>query len=373
MGFDKLSRREFVKSGSLLTAGLAGSMVFPQAMVNKVYAGVGQKIKIGVIAPSHCALPMVHAKLTGTFQKNGVDAEIHYMPTASSVAMAMIDGKIDVGQLITPVFYAVSLALGPFAKLKTPLVSAQVAGSNGGVLVVGWNSPIRKPEQLKGKIVGVHSPFMVHNLLFNELLSQHGVNPKKDIKLKIIKMNKLIPALEKEKIDAFINPEPLGTFALERGAGKELLTTKKLWKKHPCCLVAMRKDFFEKKPDLAKSIYLSTLNSGSRLNSLITRVDAIVETHEHSAPYSKVPLESMIKAFVPGRSGFDPFPFQSSAKVVLKMMKKNSLLPDNVKIEPIIKETFLSDFSREILSSMPGAKIPASNYRKEKVVGKIMS
>jgi nitrate/nitrite transport system substrate-binding protein len=363
-----ITRRDFIKTTSTLAA--AGTVLGSvPGLTRHVYAAT--KIRIGVIAPSHCALPMVYAFLSNNFRKNGINAEIVYLPDMPDIAKGMLSGDLQVGQLISPVFYAINAGAGPFRGNPTPMVCAQTAGTNGGVLVRAKGSDISMPQDLKGKNVGVHSPLMTHSLLFNTLLTRYDLDPRKDINIRVIQMSELIPALKKGEIDAFINPEPLATLAEVKGAGEEMMLSKNLWFKHPCCLVTMRKDFYDDNRDLAKAVYASTMESGLFLNNAETREEAIGKVHSESGPYGKVPLPGLKKAFQPGRTDFDPFMYQSSGKAVLTMMRKFNILPDSVDIDKMVAEACLSDLSREMLVSV-GGSAPAENSRPEKIVGRVV-
>lgn len=358
-----VSRRKFIKTAAMAaTAAAVGS--FPMRFS---FAAVTKKIRIGVIAPSHCALSMIHASLTGTYKKNGVDAEIVYLPDALDIAKALIKGEIQVGQVMSPVFFAVNAGTGPFKGSATPLVMAQTGGTNGGVLVTGATSGIIQAKDLAGKKIGVHSPLMVHSLLINKLLKKNNIDPEKGVTTRDINMPELIPALAKGDIDAFINPEPLATSAIAKGA-KEVMLTKALWFKHPCCFVSVRKDLYVNDRDTVKALYLSSLESGLLLNRVETRTDALTAVHHGAKPYNQLTLGAMLKAFTPGRTDFDPFPFQSSGRAIIAMMKDSKLMPESVDAPKMVKDTMLSDLSRELLKKL-GDNPPAENSRPEKIVG----
>ncbi|GAB4485066.1 MAG: CmpA/NrtA family ABC transporter substrate-binding protein [Thermodesulfovibrionales bacterium] len=366
---NRLSRREFLKTSSLAAAAACLSSV-PWA--GRVFAASSTTLRIGVIAPSHCALPLVHASLTNAYKKNDVKAEIVYLPDTLDIAKGLNRGELHAGQIISPVFFSMVAGSGPFKGNQTSLVTAQVGGTNGGVLVVGANSGITLPTELAGKSIGVHSPLMVHSLLINMLLKRHGIDPVSGVTRKTITMGKLIPALKSNEIDAFINPEPLGTVAISGGAGKELVLTKNLWFRHPCCLVAVRENFYREEPETVKSFYLSSLESGLILNNVSTRNEALKRIHMDAKPYNAISASAMQKAFTPGRTDFDPFPYQSSGKAVLRMMKESNLLPASVDIDQMTSKTILSDLSRQLLKKL-GDNPPPTNNRQEKIVGEIMA
>lgn len=364
---NKITRREFVKTAS--TAAAAGVLLGEMTGFTR-FVRASTKVSIGVIAPSHCALTMVYAGMNDAFKKNGINAEIVYLPDMPDIAKGLLSGDLQVGQLISPVFFAMHAGAGPFKDKATPMVCAQTAGTNGGVLIKAKDSPIKRVADLKGKNIGVHSPLMVHSLLFNTLLVRYKLNPREDLNIKVIAMNDLIPALKKGEIDAFINPEPLATFSVLQGAGAEMMSTKNLWFQHPCCLVSMRKDFFDSDRELAKAIYASTMESGLYLNDAKTRFDALARVHRDSAIYNKVSLDGLKKAFVPGRSDFQPFIYQSSGRAVLSMMRDAGILPAAVDFDDMVSQTLLSDLSREIMLSV-GGNPPAENSRPEKIVGEV--
>ena len=367
-----MTRRTFIKKTSMITGAACMMGSLPMSGIRKASASGAGKIKIGVIAPSHCALPVLDAYHGGIYKRNGIDVEIVYKPDISDIAAGLMSGDLQAGQLISPVFFAMNAGSGPFKGKATPLVTAQVAGTNGGVLLVAKHSTIKSPKDLKGKKIGVHSPLMVHNLLFNTLLTRHKINPASDLTIKKINMKDLIPALKSGEIDAFINPEPLGTFAKGKGVARELMITKKLWFKHPCCIVSVRRDFYEKDPDMVQALYMSSIESGLMLNNVKTRNTHIDKIHKNSKPYSRFPAKAMKKAFMPGRSDFDPFPYQSSGKAILTMMKEFKMMPASANTDEMVSRAFLSNVSRKLIVSA-GGKAPAKNSRTEKIVGKIVS
>jgi hypothetical protein len=76
---------------------------------------------------------------------------------------------------------------------------------------------------------------------------------------------------------------------------------------------------------------------------------------------------------MPGRSDFDPFPFQSSARVLLDVMKKQGIIDRSIASGQTTRETFLSDFSRQILTELKAPRIPAANNRTEILMNERMA
>jgi len=363
----KFTRRKFVQLGgaALTTLGLTSG--FP----NIVAAIPKHVVKIGVFSPSHCSSPMLYADIAGYYKEQGVTIEIIYVDSMSKLANAIITGDLHFGQLMVPMAIAAHTGSGPFAQKNTPLVSPMWAGTNGGCMVVRDDSNIRLPGDLKGKRIGIHSRYLFHYLIIIELFERYGINPSKDVTLKIINMNDMIHALESDEIDAFINPEPISSAAVARGIGRDFILTKDLWFRHPCCCLATRKSLFENEPTLFKDVVSATLRSALELNETTNRDLRLKMIWDRIPVFQKLPLEVIQSSFTPGRSDFEPFPYQSSAKVVAKLLQKNGLMAETISAEKTVADIFLSDYTRSLMHSINASPIPDSNIKAEWVVGKL--
>lgn len=363
----KFTRRKFVQLGgaALTTLGLTSG--FP----NIVAAIPKHIVKIGVFSPSHCSAPMLYADIAGYYKEHGIAVEIIYADSMSKLANGIINGDLHFGQLMVPLAIAAHTGSGSFAQKNTPLVSPMWAGTNGGCMVVRNDSNIRLPGDLKGKRIGIHSRYLFHYLIIIELFERYGINPSKDVTLKLIDMNNMINALESDEIDAFINPEPISSAAVAKGIGRDFILTKDLWFRHPCCCLTTKRSLFESEPTLFKDVVSSTLRSALELNETTNRKLRLKMIWDRIPVFQELPLEVIQSAFTPGRSDFDPFPYQSSAKVVAKLLQKNGLMSKTISAEKTVADMFLSDYTRSLMHSINASSIPDSNTKAEWVVGRL--
>lgn len=203
-----------------------------------------------------------------------------------------------------------------------------------------------------------------------ELLERHKLEAKKDVAIKIIDMANMITAMKNGEIDAFINAEPLSTAAVAKGIGRDFLLTKDLWFRHPCCCLAAQKSLFSKEKNLFHDFVSATLKSSLELNSPADRQEKLQYVWENTPAYQQLPLQVIQKAFTPGRTDFDPFPYQSSMRIVGKLLQHNALMPKDITYEKVVEEVFLSDYARRALAELKAKQIPATNNRPESVLGK---
>jgi nitrate/nitrite transport system substrate-binding protein len=298
--------------------------------------------------------------------------EIIQVKEMPKIARGVIRGDLHFGQIMVPMTIAAHNGSGPFAKEHVPLVSPMWAGTNGGSMVVRYDSNIRLPSDLKGKRIGIHSRYLFHYLIIIELFERYGINPSKDVTLKIIDMDLMVTALEENEIDAFINPEPLSSAAVEKGLATNFILTKDLWFRHPCCCLTTRKQLFEKEPALFHDFVTATLESSLEIHDPTSRELKLKMIWNRLPQFQQMPFEVIKSSFTPGRTDFEPFPYQSSAKVVAKLLQKNGLLQQDISPEQTALEIFLSDYTRSIMQSINAPYIPPTNNKEELVVGKLL-
>lgn len=88
-------------------------------------------------------------------------------------------------------------------------------------LVVGKDSGIEKPEDLKGKTIA-YVPGTMHHVLLLNVLEMAGLDPEKDVTLTRIDFFDMGQALSDGTIDAFLSGEPYPSQAVMDGYGKIL-------------------------------------------------------------------------------------------------------------------------------------------------------
>ena len=88
-------------------------------------------------------------------------------------------------------------------------------------LVVGKNSGIEKPEDLKGKTIA-YLPGSIHHILLFETLLRAGLDPNKDVTLQRVDFFDMGTALSSGSVDAFCSGEPFPTMAVMQGFGRIL-------------------------------------------------------------------------------------------------------------------------------------------------------
>ena len=368
------TRREFLRkagqSALVLSAASFGDFGAFFKWISESWASTapsGDPVSVGIMAPSHCAAPYAYAAVKEIFAKNGVDARLVYYQNMPQLAQDLISGKIQVGQLISPLFLSVHFKASKFKETGVPLVTPMFTGTNGGALMVSSKSPAMGMGDLGGMTIGSHSKLTIHYLMLMNMIKSQGLSLKEPIKIKILPLKEMVPSLASGEIQGFIMPEPINAVAEAKGAGRLLQLTGDIWPGHPCCLLAATRSFAEKKPADLSAISLSVLEAALFAGPAQNR-EAFIDAIRTLGPYGKMKKELLLKAFAPGRADFDPFPYRSSARTVATMMRKFNLLPERVTL-PEVEESFDTPGARKRFARA-GAEAPQKDYREELIQGK---
>ncbi len=322
--------------------------------------------KVAVVLPSHCALPLVLARAAGIYERQGIDVELVPMASHTDAADSLQQGDVHAAQLAGPLFFALHQGTGPYKDNRTPLVSMQVAGIEGGALLASARTEIQSAGRLKGRKVATGGTHLVQTLLLREALMRAGLDPEKDLELAEMDMADLPAALMRGEADACMALEPYATSAIDSGAGRVISASAQLWHGHPCCYIAVRRETMLVNASKAEAFYSATLQAGARLREAgAQRDDAFAALLNDPA---KLPVDQVREALEAGRAGFDPYPYKSSGEALIRLMKSGGIMDGPVNPARIVSDALLGDRTRMMMGSL-GIAPPASDRRRETVAG----
>lgn len=329
----------------------------------------GRKVRIGVCVPSHCAMPVLWARSQGLYREQGLRVEVVFCEGMPALVEELRRGRIHFAQLITSLALAVHAGSRPFRTL--PLALTQFVGINGGVLAVSSCCEMERLGDLKGRRIGVHSPWMVHSLILGMALRKAGLKMGEDVEVVVVPMSKMPEALKRGEIDAVINPEPLPSFLESQGALRTLFTTRIFWRDHPCCGLVTTAERLRRDRELVEAVTLATTIAGLELQNPVRRKEAIARIHDEVAPYREIPLTVLFEAFRPGRSDFYPFPFRSAGMVLAEEMAIRGQLPRGTEPESLVDGLFQWELAMEVMEKasqrVEGTVVPSGPDRRERL------
>ncbi len=224
--------------------------------------GMKPRLKIGHLQiTDHLILGITKAKLEkGTEAFRYCDIETISMMGWNNIGEAVTNSEIDIAFMLAP--YAMEL-FHSGEKITLILLSHKA----GSIIVANKKANIQKIEDFKGKTVLIPYHLSVHHMLFDQLLTEKGLETGvgKDVVFETVapaQIPEFIKMDEEGDIGGYIVAEPFGTQVVKAGYGTEISLSKDIWPNHPCCVVVVRDEIKEKYPDAINELTVSLVKSG---------------------------------------------------------------------------------------------------------------
>lgn len=380
---DDVSRRNFMK-----LVGSAGALsvlasFFPLDAAKswaKDAAGPLEKsdLKIGFI-PITCATPIIMAQPMGFYDKYGLKGT----QVVKAAGWAMIrdwaaSDQVDCAHMLSPM--PLALTVGAGSQIK-PFLMPAVENLNGQAITLHIkHKGVKEPKDMKGFTFSVPFDYSMHNMLLRYYLAEGGVDPDKEVKIRVLPPPEMVANLKAQNVDGYLSPDPFNQRAVYEGVGFIFKLSKEIWAGHPCCAFATSQDFATKMPNSFKAVFKSIVDAtlfSSKMENRKEIAKAIAPRNYLNQPPEV--LEQVLTGRFPDGLGnernepdridFNPFPWPSMAVWILTQMKRWGYIKGDVDYKKIAEQVFLAAECKQIMESQ-GHQAPSSMYTKHVIMGK---
>ncbi|MDQ2970958.1 MAG: ABC transporter substrate-binding protein [Acidobacteriota bacterium] len=167
---------------------------------------------------------------------------------------ALISNRMQVGFMVAPMAIALR-AQG------VPIKIVYLGHRYGSAVVVRKDGPIRTVADLQGHVIAIPSRFSDERLILFKALKANGIPPGK------VRMIEMAPpdvagALAASAIDAFSMGEPYPSQAEMGGFGRVLFHAREYWPDYMSCVVVVRQDVIDQRPDAVQVLVDGIARSG---------------------------------------------------------------------------------------------------------------
>lgn len=155
-----------------------------------------------------------------------------------------------------------------------PIKVVYLGHRDGTAIVVGKDSNIYDFGDLRGKTVAIPSRYANQNVLMHRMMREWKMDPD-SIDLRELPPPEHPVALQSNSIDGYIVGEPFAAKAELDGFGRVLYHTKDIWPDFISCVLVVRDDLIETRPELIQELVDGIARSGKWLDEdLEHRMDA---------------------------------------------------------------------------------------------------
>jgi nitrate/nitrite transport system substrate-binding protein len=377
------SRRQFLNQlGTATLIALIGE-VFPLSNLKAFAAGsLGtpekKDLTIGFI-PITCAVPIIMAEPMGFYHKYGLNVSVKKAPGWAVIRDWAVNKEVDAAHMLCPMPLATTMGVGSVA---SPFIMPALENVNGQAITLHIkHKNIQSVAEMKGFKFCIPFPFSIHNYLLRFVLSEAGLDPDKDVQIRVVPPPEMVANLRAGNVDGYIAPDPTNQRAVYENIGFIYKLSKDIWDRHPCCAIGVHKEFattypntfdsllrsivdaahYASPPDHRKEI-ASAIAPANYLNQPVTILEQVL-----TGTYADG-LGNIKKA--PDRIDFAPFPERWMAIWILTQMKRWGQVKGDLDYNAIADQVFQEATCNRIFKEM-GYVVHERNNAKHKIMGKV--
>lgn len=316
----------------------------------------------------------------------------------------LVYGQVQAAHMLAPLAIAVTLGLSQHpASLSAPFKLSV----NGNLLVMGTEfasaldpdiarrigDPIATAHDFAAAIglykrkpvIGIVHRFSCHALLVRYWLAYAGIDPDRDLLLRVLPPSLMGAALGAGEIDGFIAGEPWSTAAVQDGNAELVMVGARVWQRGVEKVLAMRSDWMEENPHTVDRLLIALDRAAAwcddpahhgELAELLARPEYVGRD-----PQAVVPA---LSGRLIGRPGDAPvevpatmlfhreavgFPWRSHALWIYSQLVRWGMAEPSSEAEQQAADVFRSDIYRRALvgtgAPMPGASLKVEGALSE--------
>lgn len=342
-----------------------------------------------------CA-PLIVARELGFAENQGIDLRLVRDTSWATVRDRLVYGQVQAAHMLAPLAVAVTLGL---SQGKAAIAAPFKLNNNGNALTLSTEfaaafdpavldrvrDPVATAFDFAGAIglhrrkpvIGVVHRFSSHSLMLRYWLAHAGVNPDRDISLRVLPPSLMTGALRSGEIDGFIAGEPWSSVAVAEGLGEIAAVGVNIWQRGVEKVLALREDWMDANPAVIDGLIVALDaacawcdDPANRLElaALLSRPAYVAQPAEFILPAlsHRMPLRPGgapvdLPDFVMFHRDATNFPWRSQALWIYSQFVRWGMARPGKEVKQAASAVFRSDIYRRALAGsgtpMPGASL----------------
>ncbi|MGI4975762.1 MAG: CmpA/NrtA family ABC transporter substrate-binding protein [Janthinobacterium lividum] len=375
-------RRRLLAGVGSAAAMAALAQVFPLAAASEAFAQAPgplekKSLRVGFI-PITCATPIIMAGPMGHYARQGLDVELVKTAGWAIVRDKAMSGEFDAAHMLAPMPLAISMGVG---SAPVPWTVPAIENVNGQAIVLAMKHRERRdPATWRGTKLGVAFDFSIHNYLLRYYLAEAGLDPDRDVQIRVLPPAEMVANLRADNLDGFLGPDPVNQRAVYDGLGFIHLLSREIWDGHPCCAFAVSRGFAEAAPNTTHALLRAVVEAAGDASKAENRKDIAdtlaVPNYLNQPP---VVVEQVLTGtyadglggvkHAPDRVSFAPMPWDSFAVWIMTQMKRWGQVRGDLDYAGVARQVFLATDAERAMREA-GLAPPAPSGRTIVVMGK---
>lgn len=353
------------------------------------------QVRIAFLGLTDAAV-LVAAREKGFAEHQGIALDLLRDTSWATLRDRLVYGQVQAAQMLAPLAVAVTLGLNQQA---CSLSAPYKLNVNGNLLVMApdfvaalepdatqrLNDPLATAHDFANAIglyhrkpvIGVVHRFSSHALVLRYWLASAGIDPDRDVVLRVLPPSLMVEAMKAGEIDGFTAGEPWGSAAIEVGLAEAVTASERLWQRGVEKVLAFRTDWMERNPDTVDALLQALADAAiwcddpshhAELAGLLSQssyVDQPAELIERAlagrivARQGEAPID--LPNFVLFGREATPFPWRSQALWIYSQLARWQMIEPDSDAEAKAAAVFRPDIYRRALAEsdtpIPGASM----------------
>lgn len=340
------------------------------------------------------AAVLVAARERGFAEEEGIALSLVRDTSWATLRDRLVYGQVQAAHMLAPLAVAVTLGL---SQQPAALAAPYKLNVNGNLIVMSPEFAAALDQDLGARlddplatahdfaaaiglyrrkpIIGIVHRYSSHALMLRYWLASAGVDPDRDVVLRVLPPSLMVEAMALGETDGFIAGEPWGSAAIEAGLAEAVAVGERIWRRGVEKTLTFRTDWMEQNPDTVDRMLRAVTRAaawcddpGNReaLVELLARSDRVDQPAEliaralagHIVPRrGDAPVQ--IRDFMLFSREATGFPWRSQALWIYSQFVRWGLIDAQPDHERVAASVFRPDVYRRALAgldlAMPGA------------------
>ncbi|AEG49410.1 ABC-type transport system periplasmic component [Sphingobium chlorophenolicum L-1] len=336
------------------------------------------------------------AREKGFAEEEGLHLDLVRTTSWATLRDRLVFGQVQAAHMLAPLAVAVTLGLSQQA---APLSAPYKLNVNGNMLVMAsefaqaldpdvaarLDDPLGTAHDFataiglwkRKPVIGVVHRYSSHSVMLRYWLASAGVDPDRDVLLRVLPPSLTVEALRAGEIDGFIAGEPWGSAAVDGGLAEAVAIGERIWRRGVEKVLAFRTPWLEENPDIVDRLLRALARAAAwcdepdhheALAHLLSQphyVDQPAEVILRALSGGIVPRLDMAPLSMPDFMLFSreatPFPWRSQALWIYSQLVRWKMVNHSAENAAKAASVFRPDIFRRALAdsdvAMPGASM----------------
>lgn len=346
--------------------------------------------------PLSDSAPLIVAREKGYAAAQGLDLALVRTTSWATLRDRLVYGQVQAAHMLAPFAIAVTLGLSQHAASLSAPFKLNV---NGNALVMAPDfvaalepDPLKRVTDPIGTahdfanaiglyrrkpVIGVVHRFSSHALMLRYWLGFVGIDPDRDVTLRVLPPSLMVEALRSGEIDGFIAGEPWNSVAIAEGLAELVAAGVDIWRRGVEKVLAMRTDWMEANPATVDRLIVALSQAAAWCDDPANREElaALLSRPDYLAQPAGSIMMALSGRFAP-QCGTPPiaipdfllfhreatgFPWRSQALWIYSQLVRWAMVKPSAAAERAAADVFRSDVYRRALAGaalpLPGASL----------------